>query len=207
MWIKICGCLHIEDVHAVAAAGADAFGLILAPGFRRTLSIDEAGRIRAAAPSGLEAVGVFVGQPPEEIAAVAEHVGLDAVQVHGGAALGGLRARYRILRAWDMQGQEPDGTDADWLLLEPGARRGGGTGQPWDWGRAALHRPRLPFVLAGGLTPETVAAACAASHPHGVDVSSGVENEGHKDPQKIACFCQAARRWAHGEDADGRRGA
>lgn len=200
MWIKICGCRDPEDIAAAAAAGADAFGLILAPGFRRTLTVDEAARLRSVAPPGIEAVGVFVAQPPDEIAAAAQQVGLDAVQLHGVDPSLPLRHRYRIVRAWDLEGAEPGRDEADWLLLEPGARRGGGTGRAWDWSRAALHRPRLPFALAGGLTPDTVAAACAATAPDGVDVSSGVETDGRKDPQKIARFCQAARRWAHGED-------
>ncbi len=207
MWIKICGCQRIEDVHAAAAAGANAFGLILAPGFGRTLTVEEAARLRANAPPGIEAVGIFVAQSPEQIAGVAEKVGLDALQLHGMDTPGALRHRYRIVRAWDMEGPQPE--DADWLLIEPGARRGGGTGERWEWARVALRRPSLPFALAGGLTPETVAAACTAARPHGVDVSSGVETDGGKDPEKIARFCEAARRWAnaHGEDADGRRRA
>ncbi len=191
----------------MAEAGADAFGLILAPGFRRTLTVEAAARLRLGAPPGLTAVGVFVGQPEDEVAAVAAAVGLDAVQLHGGRPADGLglRARYRLIRAWDLQGPEPDG--ADWLVLEPGARHGGGTGQAWDWSRVAAQRPRTPFLLAGGLTPETVAPACAAVRPDGVDVSSGVETDGRKDPAKIARFCEAARRWAHGEHAGNSRGA
>jgi len=193
MWIKICGCRRPEDAAAAAASGADAFGLVLAPGFRRSLTVQEA---------ALLAVGIFVAQPVAEVAATAAAVGLDGLQLHGAGAEAVahlLRGRYRILRAWDMQEPEPAG--GDWLHLEPGARQGGGTGRAWDWSGLALRRPRRPFVLAGGLTPETAAGACAAAEPDGVDVSSGVETDGRKDPEKIARFCQAVRRWQHARAA------
>lgn len=199
MWIKICGCMRPEDAVAVGEAGADAFGMVLAPGFRRTLSAEQAARVRAAAPPSLMAVGIFVGQSADEVAAAAEAVGLDALQLHGDGAdalYDRFRERYRIIRAWDMRGPEP--TKADWLHLEPGAAMGGGTGRTWDWGLIADRPPQLPFVLAGGLMVDTVRAACEAARPHGVDVSSGVETDGRKDPDKIARFCAAVRRWQHG---------
>jgi phosphoribosylanthranilate isomerase len=199
MWIKIDGCMTPEDALAVGEAGADAFGMVLANGFRRTLTIAQAARVRAAAPPTLMAVGIFVGQSAAEVAAAAEAVGLDALQLHGAGAdalYDRFRGRYRVLRAWDMQGAEP--TKADWLVVEPGAGTGGGTGRAWDWGSIAARRPHLPFFLAGGLTVDTVEAACAAVRPDGVDVSSGVETDGRKDPDKIARFCAAVRRWQHG---------
>ncbi|HMQ29930.1 MAG TPA: phosphoribosylanthranilate isomerase [Chloroflexaceae bacterium] len=69
----------------------------------------------------------------------------------------------------------------------------GGTGVTADWARAAALARRAPLLLAGGLTPANVAAAIAAVGPLGVDVSSGVETDGVKDPLKIEAFLGAAR--------------
>jgi phosphoribosylanthranilate isomerase len=204
LFIKICGCRRPEDAAAAAAAGADAVGMVLAPGFRRTVSLEEARRIRAAVPSGVLAVGVFVDQPAEEVEALAAAAGLDAVQLHGredDACCRRLRARYVVLKAWDLVGPEPQ--EADWVLVEPRPGPGGGHGVAWDWGRVRLRRPRLPFLLAGGLDPGNVAEALAAARPHGVDVSSGVETDGAKDPRKMVAFCQAVRRWEDGGGAGG----
>jgi phosphoribosylanthranilate isomerase len=197
LYVQICGCVAPEDASAAAAAGADAVGLVLAPGFRRTLGPEAARRVRAAVPPGTLAVGIFVRPAPGEVAAQQAALGLDAVQIHGAAPEPGLRPSVFVVRAWDPAGGEPEpGPDeADLLLLEPGAASGGGRGRAWDWGRLAV-RPRRPFAVSGGLTPETVGAVCAALHPDGVDVSSGVETDGRKDPAKMARFCAEAWRGA-----------
>ena len=71
----------------------------------------------------------------------------------------------------------------------------GGNGRPFDWGLARDFHPARPWLLSGGLDPETVEAAIALSGASGVDVSSGVERApGEKDPVRIRAFVAAARR-------------
>ena len=199
MFIKICGCRRPEDVAAAAEAGADAVGINLVPGRRRSLAREAAARVRAAVPGGVLAAGIFLDQPLEEVLAWADALELDAVQLHGREPqeyVDRVRARYRVLRAWNL---EPPRPAADWLLVEPGAGADGGSGEGWDWGRARGQGGGTPLVLAGGLTPENVAAACDRARPDGVDVASGVEVEGNKDPGRIARFCAAVRAWEAGQ--------
>jgi phosphoribosylanthranilate isomerase len=196
VFVKICGLRTPEAVEAAVAAGADAVGFVFVPGARRRVGVGEARKLAALA-RGLERVGVFHGgQSAEEIRAVAEAVGLDTVQLHGAdeALAAALRGRFRVARSW--RPGEPWPAAADRVLAEMGEP---GTGRSWDWGRVR----GLPVVIAGGLTPENVAAAMEAARPVGVDVSSGVETAGEKDPERIRAFCQAVRRW---EDERGGEG-
>ncbi len=190
-----------EDAAAAAAAGASAVSFILVPGRRRTLTLDEALRVRQAIPSSLVAVAVVAPQPPTAAARLAAALELDALQLHGSwteEAAGLVRRRVRVLRTWDLEAPPP--TEADWLLADLGA---GGTGQSWDWRRVRGVGRDVPLILAGGLTPDNVALALDQAEPDGVDVSSGVESEGVKDPLKIRRFCEAAWGWAHERSAGG----
>ncbi len=75
----------------------------------------------------------------------------------------------------------------DYLLLDNGL----GTGQTFDW--SLIRDIRRPFFLAGGLTADNVKNALSLTHPYGVDISSGVETDGHKDFTKMEAFIQAVK--------------
>ena len=77
---------------------------------------------------------------------------------------------------------------SDYILLDNGI---GGTGRAFDW--SLLAGVSRPYFLAGGLCAENIAQALAHARPFGVDVSSGVETDGRKDPQKIRDFVQRVR--------------
>ncbi len=210
--VKICGLR--EPIHAQAAVGAGAtlLGFIFAPARRRVDAATARAAIDAArAEVGARevlAVGVFVDAGPDEMNATAEAAGLDLLQLHGDEPpelLGELgRPVIKVLRI-------PAGTDAAHVesiiasyervdsppvayLLEgfdPAAH--GGTGVKADWHLAADLARRWPVMLAGGLTPENVGSAIRGAAPWAVDVSSGVERDGVKDPARMTAFITAAR--------------
>ncbi len=143
-------------------------------------------------------VGVFDYQPIEEVNQIADETGIDLVQLSGGEpwsdCLLANRQAIKVLR------QLPGMTAADIAsYVEPGAAvafmldPSRGTGAAGDWAAAAEVAARIPIWLAGGLTSENVARAIAAVHPWLVDVSSGVETAGAKDPAKIRAFIAAAK--------------
>lgn len=200
--VKICGITNLEDALLAVEAGADALGFVFAPSPRR-VTPQEAGRICRELPPFVVRVGVFVDAPLEEVRAVAESCGLDAVQLHGSEppeycrkvgrrVIKALRVRESLdtasLAAYPVQA---------FLLDSYDAARPGGTGRSFDWGLVRDLRFPRPFILAGGLTPANVARAVALLRPYGVDVSSGVEREGQpgkKDPQKVKLFIAEAKK-------------
>lgn len=201
--IKICGLTSPEDALAAAAAGADAVGLVFWSGSPRAVEPAAARRIVAALPPFVLRVGVFVDAPADELARVADDVGLDLLQLHGREPLALLeRLSRRALKAVHVESEaELDGALA-WaergaaLLVDArGGSAPGGSGRRCDWAWARRLRERAPFVaLAGGLTPENVAEAVRAVEPHAVDVSSGVESApGRKDESRMQAFVTAVR--------------
>ncbi len=149
-------------------------------------------------------VGVFADQPLEEVNDIADAAGLDLVQLSGGAAEDAyvascVRPAIRALHVgattdpeeiWE-RAQE---LRAALLLLDTAdAVRRGGTGTTFPWERAVPVAERLPVMLAGGLNAGNVRAAIESVRPWGVDVSSGVEREGRKDPEEIARFLATAK--------------
>lgn len=199
--VKICGVTDEAAGQAAAEAGADAIGLVFAPS-RRRVSREQARRIAAALPPFVTKVGVFVNAPLAEVRALADAVRLDAVQLHGDetaeecaavAALGVTVIKaVRVAGPLDVSALRALPVAA--VLLDTYHRdRRGGTGEPFDRRWATPLAAVKPVILSGGLTPETVAVAIAAARPFGVDVSSGVETDGRKDPAKMRAFVAAAR--------------
>ena len=148
-------------------------------------------------------VGVFAGMTPDEVNDIADAAGLDLVQLSGGEDDAFVRRVHRpVIRAihvkeqmtaFDVDDLCVAGVSAGLLLDKGSAAALGGTGQTFDWEVAAEVARHKPFLLAGGLTPDTVAAAIEQVEPWGVDVSSGVETDGTKDIEKIRAFIRAAK--------------
>ena len=201
---KICGLTRPEDAALAARAGASYLGVVFAGGPRR-VSPGQAAEISSAA-RGVPVLGVFGEQSAEEIAARCREAGLAGAQLHGPyrredaaalRAMGLIVWRVaRLAQAAELDDLSALAEEADAVLVEPRvphAEGGAGVSLNLDLARAA--RARLAganMVLAGGLTPVTVARAAALVRPDVVDVSSGVERlPGIKDPDKIARFLEA----------------
>jgi len=217
MWVKICGVRDVESARIVAAAQPDAIGLNFYPQSPRYVSPTVAAEIVRELPEGITPVGVFVNSTAEEIVSVCESGGLSHVQLHGDeppsllAELRGAIPDLKIIRAFRI-GPAGLGDAAVFLeqlvslrgelfacLLDARADdRYGGTGRlaPWDLIRKEYdYEFWPPLILAGGLTPDNVAAGIAAVRPEGVDTASGVETApGVKAADLVRRFVQAARK-------------
>ncbi|MFF4330258.1 phosphoribosylanthranilate isomerase [Streptomyces sp. NPDC001591] len=194
VFIKICGLKTPEDVDVAVAAGAGAVGFVLAPGSPRTVTAALARELGARVPEGVLTVGVFRGQPLEEVRRLTEESGVRGVQLHGDEGPGfyeELRAPGRTLLRATAQHVARCGEYGEDLLLIDAPDPGSGT--PWNWGSPQFRAPQGRWLLAGGLSPANVREAVRATGAWGVDVSSGVERErGVKSPELILAFIDAA---------------
>ncbi len=213
--VKLCGLWRDEDVEAVLEAAPDYCGFVVDfPRSHRSVTPERAIELGCAlADSGIARVGVFVDADPETIELLVLAEAIDVVQLHGhedAAYVRGLRElldttalgrKARIIQAFKVRSADDlaaaEKSPADLVLLDNGQ----GTGEAFDWSLLAVGaptRPSRPFILAGGLTPQNVASAVAATRPFGVDMSSGIESPAAdgspvKDAQKMIDAVAAVR--------------
>lgn len=191
--VKICGITSPQDAALAVALGADAIGIIGVPSSPRYVASETSHAIA-------EAVGPFV-----PLVVVVQHAvdalgyAHDLVQFYEGPAPNDGRALrvFRIKDAASLLAVSEFHEPVRGLLLDTYHERAlGGLGESFDWAlaeQAITLRPDLPILLAGGLTPETVAEAVRRVRPYAVDVASGVEASiGRKDPEKLRAFIHTA---------------
>lgn len=202
--VKICGITDAASFDAVVDEGADFVGFVFFPPSPRAVSPAQAAALSARANGGPKRVGLFVNPDDAAIADVLGHIRLDALQLHSCTVdrIAEIAARFGV-PVWravgvSVAGDLPSAVHADLLMLDAkapaNATRPGGNAAVFDWSiLAGWHKPG-PWMLAGGLTPDNIAAAIAATGAPVVDVSSGVESApGVKDPARIRAFIRAVK--------------
>ena len=207
--VKICGISEVAYAAFAAEAGADYVGVVFAKS-RRRVSLETARQIAFAIKNvnpKPELVGVFVNETIEKVEQIAKECGLDRVQLSGEETIEyckkiSLPVIKTVHIPVSAQAQEVSDIVASWYMAMKSRKfcclldtavpgKHGGTGKAFDWEIVKEVAARFPVFIAGGLTPENVAQVIHKVHPWGVDVSSGVETNGKKDPEKIGAFIRA----------------
>lgn len=204
MRIKVCGLKTREAVEQAAALTIDYVGFVFAKS-KRQVTAEQARDLLADLPRSFQTVGVFVDAMMDDLLFTAETAGLDVLQLHGEespAFCRELRERSgrAVWKAWGVRGDHGDQQVAEYAdavdaVLLDNAR--GGTGQTFSWTSIptlAASLPGVPLFVAGGLYPGNVEELISKYRPDGIDVSSGVESDGVKDPEKITDFVTRARK-------------
>lgn len=208
---KICGLSEPESLRAAVTGGARYVGFVFYPPSPRAVAPALAGDLARLVPTGVRSVGLFVDPDDEFLEHVVSQVPLDLIQLHGAETprrVAEIRARYGmpVMKAVKIGGPEDVAAAleaaeaADRLLFDakPPAKVAalpGGNGIAFDWTLLAGRSWPKPWMLSGGLTPETVAEAVRVTGATEIDVSSGVEDRpGHKDPALVRAFLAAAAR-------------
>ncbi len=196
--VKICGITRRQDALAAVEYGADAIGLVFYPDSPRFVSTATACEIASSVPPFVTVTGLFVNAAEDAVNEVLASVPLGLLQFHGQETNGecnhfGLPfiKSVPMRPGFDSVAMMESYPDAAGFLLDawqPDTHGGGGKVFDWD---AVPGYARKPMILAGGLTPENVAAAIHAVGPYAVDVSSGVESSrGIKSAERINAFMQ-----------------
>lgn len=198
MKIKLCGLTRPCDIEAVNELQPDYIGFVFAKKSRRYVSPEKAEELKSMLAPGIQAVGVFVNEEPEQIAALLEAGTIDVAQLHGQESETEIRrlrelTDHPLIQAFRIDTEQDveraNASTADYVLLDSGA---GGTGTVFDWD--LLQAIRRPYFLAGGLDTENLGTVKTKLNPYGVDVSSGIETGGYKDKEKMTAFVAAARK-------------
>lgn len=204
---KICGLSTAETLDAAVTAGAAYVGFVFFPKSPRHVTHEAARALALAVPEGVAKVALTVNADDALLDAITAEVPLDMLQLHGSETperISAVRARYGlpvmkavgIGDAGDLDALPDYETVADQILVDAkppkNADLPGGNGLSFDWRLIAERRWSVPWMLAGGLTPETVGEAVALTGARQVDVSSGVESApGTKDVGLIRAFLDA----------------
>ena len=205
---KFCGLSRPEDVTAAANAGAAYVGFVFFPKSPRNVSIEQAAALAVTVPVGIAKVALVVNASDAELDAIVDAVPLDMLQLHGAESVERVRevrARYGlpvmkavgVADADDVPALDAYAMAADQLLIDAkppkNADLPGGNGLSFDWRLIAGKSWPVPWMLAGGLTPDNAAEAVAMTGARQLDVSSGVEaSVGVKDGELMTAFAKAA---------------
>lgn len=200
MKVKICGIRDISMALSAIDSGADALGFVFAES-KRKIAPEAAGEIIKELPGDVLKVGVFVNETKEKIEEIASISGINVIQLHGDETPEFCSSfSLPVIKALSIGSQDDlsqlDEYACEYVLLDsPKGKYRGGNGVSFDWSILSKNpKQNNKIILAGGLSPENVGEGIKAANPFMVDVSSGVETEGKKDPEKIKRFIDNAKR-------------
>ena len=197
--IKICGLRRPEDIEAVNFFQPDYVGFIVEfPKSFRSVTAEELNGLTAKLDKNITAVGVFVNAPEELPAQLLNEGIIGMAQLHGQEDEDYIR-RLRtltdkpLIKAFSVRSEDDIKnavkSSADYILLDQGS---GGTGKVFDW--SLIQEMNRPFFLAGGIGPDNLERAIQEIYPYAVDLSSSVETDRWKDPEKIRQVVDIVRR-------------
>ena len=195
--IKLCGMTRPEDIEAVNQYKADYIGFVFWEKSKRNVSKEQAGKLKALLDPEILAAGVFVDADPAYVAELLEEGIIDLAQLHGNESESYIKelrslSGKPVIKAFTIRSEEDikkaEESSADYVLLDSGK----GSGMRFNWNY--IKDMKRPYFLAGGLKIENVAEAIESLAPFAVDVSSGIESEGKKDPRKMKDFVDEVRK-------------
>lgn len=203
MKVKMCGLRRQEDIIFANQVKPDYVGFVFAES-KRKVTTETAMELRRQLTPEIQTVGVFVNEKPEKLAQIAEAIPLDVIQLHGDEEQEYIKrlqklTNRQIWKAVRVQSKKDIATagefGADQILLDCFSKDVyGGTGKVIDMSLIENQEPVTSYFLAGGLTTENLEEMIKKINPYGIDISSGIETDGHKDLEKMIEVINICRR-------------
>lgn len=192
-----------EDITYVNEVQPDYVGFVFYEKSHRAVTAKQAREFRKNLDPKIRTVGVFVDEDPKTIIELLEEGTLDAAQLHGSETEEDIQylqavchkpviKAVKVRDRYDVEAWLD--SSADYLLFDNGM----GTGETFDW--SVLGGIDREFFLAGGLHPENLTAAMETVRPYGVDISSGIESDRKKDPEKMRRIMELVERYRENTD-------
>lgn len=194
--VKLCGLTRPCEVDCVNELNPDYIGFVFFPKSKRNVTKEQAKELKAKLNPSIKAVGVLVNAELDFVANLLDEGIIDVAQLHGSEDadyIAALRKRTDkpIFKAYTIKSAEDvslaNASTADLVLVDSGK----GSGMTFSW--ELLKEMKRDYLLAGGLNLDNIQSALDTLHPYGLDVSSGIETDGLKDPEKMKKFVEIAR--------------
>ena len=202
MIVKVCGMREAENIRQVEQTGADWMGFIDYEGSPRYVA-----GVPEYLPETVQKAGVFVNASLSRIRERAAAWQLDYIQLHGKESPEFCRevqqTGIRVIKAFslrtpdDLLATESYAACCDYFLFDTPCNGFGGSGKSFDWEMLTHYHGETPFLLSGGLKPESLDALLDFSHPHwaGIDLNSGFEQApGLKDAAFLSDFIDSFKQ-------------
>jgi len=206
MLIKICGNKYRDNINEMLSVTPDILGFIFFPLSKRcvvdSLFPDDLNNI----PQHIKRAGVFVNEKYEIIAQKTVDYKLHIVQLHGDESpeeckklkekgLDLIKA-FRVDDSFDFSITEDYSQFCNYFLFDAGGQYYGGNGTKFDWSQIKQYSGKTPFLIGGGIGPESVSEIKRFSHPSfaGIDINSRFETgPGRKDYFLVRNFLKEIR--------------
>lgn len=202
MVIKVCGMKHAGNIRALDKLKPDMTGFIF-----HSSSPRFADSVPEYMPSSSLRVGVFVNSDTDYILYKVSEFGLNLVQLHGNESPEQCRAirskGIDIIKTFSLKAADADTLTAPYdglcryYLFDTPCAAYGGSGKTFDWTLTQSYHGNTPFLLSGGIRPESLEQILSFCHPSfaGIDINSGFETApGVKDTEAIAGFIKQLRK-------------
>lgn len=196
--IKLCGLKSLNDIEIINKYTPEYIGFIFYKKSKRYIDYKTAKMLKNALNKNILAVGVFVNEDINTVVKLLNENIIDIAQLHGNESENYIKTLKKltnktIIKAFKVENtldiKKAKQSQADFVLLDSGT---GGTGQTFNW--SLIDDFNKPYFLAGGLSIENIKTALDMLSPYALDVSSGIETSGKKDPEKIKAFIQTVRQ-------------
>lgn len=201
MIIKVCGMKYADNIRALDQIKPDMTGFIFHHASPRYVE-----KLPEYMPSSSLRIGVFVNSDTGYILNKVNEFGLDMVQLHGNESPDECRILRRegigIIKAFQLKTNNADTITApydglcQYYLFDTPCAAYGGSGKTFDWKLTDSYHGKTPFLLSGGIKPESIKQISSFRHPSfaGIDINSGFETyPGMKDTEAISNFINHLR--------------